>query len=64
MRITGKSYIGSSMSLDRRILNYYRPSYLKSTNTIIAKALLKHGHSNFSLEILEYLTLVELMTIL
>lgn len=24
-------------------------------NTIIAKALLKHNHSNFSLEILEYL---------
>jgi hypothetical protein len=60
--ITGKSYIGSSLSLDRRILSYFRPSYLKSTNTIIAKALLKYGHSNFTLEILEYLTYDDSLT--
>lgn len=60
--ITGKSYIGSSTSLDRRLLNYYRPSYLKFTNTIIAKALLKYSHSAFSLEILEYLTYDDSLT--
>lgn len=60
--INGKFYIGSSMSLGRRLLNYYRPSYLRSTNTIISKALLKHSHSNFSLEILEYFTYDDSLT--
>src|SRR5439155_10391898 len=50
------------MSLGRRMLNYYRPSYLRSTNTIISKALLKHSHSNFSLEILEYFTYDDSLT--
>ena len=50
------------MNLARRILSYYRPSSLKSMNTIIANSLLKHNHSNFSLEILEYLTYDDSLT--
>jgi group I intron endonuclease len=53
-KVNGKSYIGSSVDLDRRFSQYYRPSELKKDNMPIYKAILKHGHSNFSLEILEY----------
>lgn len=60
--INGKSYVGSSKNLGRRLLNYYYPSYLKFSNTIIAKALLKYNHSNFSLEILAYVPHDETLT--
>ena len=56
--ITGASYIGSSVDLTRRLRDYFSPKYLKKeiikNNSIIYKALLKYGYSNFSLEILEY----------
>ena len=54
--ITGKSYIGSDIDLSKRFRNYYKLSYLESSksNSIIYSALLKHGYSNFSLDILEY----------
>jgi group I intron endonuclease len=56
----GKSYIGSSVDLARRFSEYYMESVLNRDNMLIYKVLLglrpiwKHGHSNFSLEILEY----------
>jgi len=50
----GKSYIGSSVNLTRRFYQYYNSKYLLSTNMIICQALLKYGYSTFSLEILEY----------
>jgi group I intron endonuclease len=40
--------------LNRRFSSYFRYSYLRSANTAISKALIKYGHSNFKLEILEY----------
>lgn len=56
--ITGKSYIGSSVSLGRRFSNYYSTGYLeykvKKGYSIIYNSLLKHGYSNFSIDILEY----------
>ena len=57
-KITGKSYIGSSVSLSNRFRNYYSPSYLKRRveigSSAIYSALLKYGYSNFDLDILEY----------
>lgn len=56
--ITGKSYIGSSISLSGRFNTYYSLSYLKKRvekgSSIIYNSLLKYGYSNFSLDILEY----------
>jgi group I intron endonuclease len=53
-----KTYVGSSVCLDKRLNSYYSISYLqmktKINNSRIYKALLKHRNSNFSLEILEY----------
>lgn len=52
----GKSYIGSSVNLSRRLANYFSIYYLssQSKSSFICKALLKYGYSGFSLEILEY----------
>lgn len=48
-------YIGSSVNLRRRFLQYYNVNYLERNNSmIICRALLKYGYSNFSLTILEY----------
>lgn len=52
--VNGKSYVGSSINLGLRFTNYYNYSFLIKVNMVIYKALLKHGYSNFSLEILEY----------
>lgn len=56
-KITGKSYIGSSINLGNRIKDYFNYSFLtllKNKNMIIYKSSLKYGYSNFKLEILEY----------
>ena len=56
--ITGKSYIGSSISLRGRFSTYYSLTYLKKRvekgSSIIYSSLLKYGYSNFSIDILEY----------
>nr|YP_010130247.1 GIY-YIG endonuclease [Clavaria fumosa]QPZ51149.1 GIY-YIG endonuclease [Clavaria fumosa] len=52
-----KSYIGSSVNLGRRLRDYLNPIYISHysrKNMVINRALLKHGYSNFKLEILEY----------
>lgn len=51
---TKNFYIGSSINLWRRFLNYYNFSYISKNNLIISRALVKYGYLNFSLEILEY----------
>ena len=55
-KINGKTYIGSSTSLSNRLSIYYSLDTLKKVkgSIIIYRALLKYGHSNFSLDILEY----------
>lgn len=56
-KITGKSYIGSSINLGNRLRDYFNYSFLilpKNKNMLIFKSLLKYGYCNFELEILEY----------
>lgn len=52
----GKTYIGSSVNIGKRLTNYYNYDFLSRPNhkMLIYKALLKYGYSQFSLEILEY----------
>ena len=56
--LNGKCYIGSSVNLGLRFKSYYNISFLeketKKNSSMIYKALLKYGYSNFSLEILEF----------
>jgi len=56
--ITGVSYVGSAVDLTRRLRYYFSPKFLEKeilkNNSIIYRALLKYGYSNFRLEILEY----------
>jgi group I intron endonuclease len=54
--ITGKCYVGSSVFLGRRLINYFSFEYIADPkrNMLINKALIKYGYSNFSLDILEY----------
>lgn len=59
----GHTYVGSSINLAGRMRNYLNTSFLKSKqnmNMPIIKALLKYGHSTFSLWILERTELNEL----
>jgi group I intron endonuclease len=53
-KVNNKQYIGSAMDLRARFYVYYSNKRLNSSKMIIYKALLKHGHANFILEILEY----------
>ncbi len=54
----GKSYIGSSTNLGKRMSGYFSILNLKAevkrSRSIIYRSLIKYGYSNFSLEILEY----------
>jgi len=56
--INDKRYIGSAVDLSNRLSSYYYTTYmedaLKRSNSHIYRALLKNGHSKFSLEIIEY----------
>ena len=57
-KVTGNSYVGSSISLSRRFINYYSLSCFEKNiskgSSAIHRALLKYGYSIFSLDILEY----------
>jgi len=59
-KVNGKTYIGSSVNLARRFRVYYDLSFLsvrlEKAKSHIYSAILKHGYSNFQLEILEYCT--------
>jgi GIY-YIG catalytic domain len=52
--LNGNTYVGSSINLSVRFYTYYSIRCLTKSNRPIERALLKHGYSNFSLEILEY----------
>lgn len=59
---TGKRYVGSSVNLKRRFLQYYNVNRLMQNDSmVINRALLKYGYSNFSLSILEYCDIKMLM---
>ena len=55
--INNKCYIGSAVNLSNRLSSYYSTIYMEDAltkgNSHIYRALLKNGHSNFSLIILE-----------
>jgi group I intron endonuclease len=61
-KINGKFYIGSAVDLKIRLAYYYSvpiskksmENSLKKSKSAIYSAILKHGQSNFKLEILEY----------
>lgn len=53
---SGKKYVGSSIDLYRRFMQYYNIKYITraAKSSLICRALLKYGYSSFKLEILEY----------
>jgi len=55
-KVNGKCYVGSSVDLGYRLKQYYSYKYLTRKKSIssISSALIKYGHSNFILEILEH----------
>jgi GIY-YIG catalytic domain/NUMOD1 domain len=57
----GKTYVGSSNNLYRRLTDYLNPSGIAKTLTRgkshIMKALLKNGYTNFGIKILEFIDL-------
>jgi len=58
--INGKRYIGSSDNL--RFLQYFNANYLLKHNSMgICCALLKHDYTNFSITILEYCEVADLL---
>ncbi len=60
--INGKKYVGSSNNLQRRFRDYFNINYLPTITSIsICSALLKFGYSNFSLKILEYCDIKDLL---
>jgi len=52
----GKSYVGSSVDLSKRLYRYYSLAHIidRSKHSLICKALIKYGYSKFSFEILEF----------
>lgn len=53
--INGKAYVGSADNLSKRLSAYYYPSKLLNLENLVNRSILKYGHSNFSLIILEVL---------
>lgn len=54
-KLTGDIYVGQSIDLRKRFLNYFNLSYLNRRNElIICRAIIKYGYSKFSVTILEY----------
>lgn len=50
----GNTYVGSAVNLSKRIGSYFQEKDLNRNSRPIKDALLKYGHSNFDLWILEY----------
>lgn len=52
--LNGKTYIGSGVNLAKRLGSYYNDNELNRNPRPIKDALVKYGHKNFTLDILEY----------
>jgi hypothetical protein len=53
-KLNGKKYVGSSMDLNRRLLEYYNVNRMLNEKSMpINVALLKYGYTNFTLTILD-----------
>lgn len=62
-KLNSKKYVGSSVDLKRRLLEYYNVNRLLNENSMpINVALLKYGYHNFSLTILEICDIENLMS--
>ena len=62
-KLNGKKYVGSSVDLKRRLLEYYNMKRLITEKSMpINIALLKYGYSKFSLTILEFCDIDSLMS--
>ena len=60
--VNDKQYIGSSNNLRRRFKDYFNINHLlKNKSMSICRALFKHEYKNFSLEIIEYSEVGELL---
>jgi len=57
-KVNGKKYVGGSIALSRRLGTYFSINFLQTAQgkgaSLINRALLKYGYSNFSFSILEY----------
>jgi len=61
-KLTNNIYIGQSKDISKRFINYFNLSYIKSKDSfIVSRALIKYGYSNFSLTILEYCKISDLL---
>uniref|UniRef100_UPI00241156F6 hypothetical protein n=1 Tax=Stagonosporopsis vannaccii TaxID=2606854 RepID=UPI00241156F6 len=62
-KLTNDTYIGQSKNLANRFRNYFNISYLRHKYTlVISRALIKYGFSNFSITILEYCEISDLVS--
>lgn len=62
-KLNGKNYVGSSVDLRRRLLEYYNVNRLLNEESMpINIALLKYGYHNFSLTVLEICNTDSLMS--
>jgi group I intron endonuclease len=62
-KLTNDIYIGQSIDISNRFKNYLNLSYLNyKDNLIISRALIKYGFSNFSVTILEYCEISDLLS--
>lgn len=59
--VNGKTYVGSGVNLAKRLASYYNKNELNRNPRPILDALLKYGHKNFTLEILEYCPTTKLL---
>ena len=59
-------WVSNKFKKEKRFINYYNTSYLerkvKGNNSIIYKSLLKHGYPHFTLDILEYCSIEDLIS--
>lgn len=55
-----KIYVGSSVDFADRLSRYFSSAKLKQMNNYISRAIIHHGHSAFSLDILEYIDISNL----
>lgn len=62
-KLNGRKYVGSSVNLRRRLLEYYNVNRLLNEKSMpICLSLLKHGYHNFSLTILEFCNINNLIS--
>jgi group I intron endonuclease len=59
--LNGKTYVGSAINLSKRLGSYFNEKELNKNPRPIQDALLKYGHLNFTLEILEYCSKAKLL---